>query len=77
MTPIKRTDTFTRKGVKVTVELDYLTDGKEYYVDARIAIANLEKIKQVFRDAGLSDEYLDAGSVSNFTKLDQPTLTDS
>jgi hypothetical protein len=69
MTPTKRTDTFTRKGVKVTVELDYLTDGKEYYFDARIGDANLEKIKQAFRDKGLSDEYLDAGSVDNFTKL--------
>jgi hypothetical protein len=70
MTPTKRTDTFTRKGVEVTVELDYLTDGKEYYFDARIGAANLEKIKQAFRDAGLSDEYLDAGSVDNFTKID-------
>jgi hypothetical protein len=52
MTRTKRTDTFTRKGVKVTVELDYLTDGKEYYFDARMGDANLEKIKQAFRDAG-------------------------
>jgi hypothetical protein len=70
MTRTKRTDTFTRKGVKVTVELDYLTDGKEYYFDAKMGSANLEKIKQAFRGAGLSDEYLDAGSVDNFTKLD-------
>ena len=59
-----------RKGVKVTVELDYYTDGKEYYFDASMGAANLEKIKQAFRDKGLSDEYLDAGSVDNFTKLD-------
>lgn len=58
MTPTKRTDSFIRKGVTVTVELDYLTDGKEYYVTAKMGNANIAKIKQAFRDAGLEDAYL-------------------
>ena len=57
--PAKRKDAFSRKGVEVEVELNYLTDGTHFYQDAKLGDANLQKIIEAFVDAGLERVYLD------------------